>query len=191
MLEDLDEKRLEEFLTNLEEFKELIELKKKKKNCLDVLEDIKEMIENQKEGTTEHKEKAKEKKSETPPVPQEGRKLYATKFGEKYHFDRFCKGFNGNQSFEWKSCMTCKPKTERILDLSDSGSSSSTDARVKDDSLWFEVRGPEYHAKDCTVCQALTRGSTDKKTVCHICAKNENERESIWAKNRASTQGKK
>jgi hypothetical protein len=32
MLEDLDEKRLKEFLLNLEEFKERIELKKKKKN---------------------------------------------------------------------------------------------------------------------------------------------------------------
>jgi len=125
MLEDLDEKRLDEFLTNHEEFKERVELKKKKKNCLDVLEDIKEMIENQKEGTMHEKNKAKAKKNEL----QEGRKLYATKFGEKCFFDRFCKGFNGNQSFEWKSCMTCKPKTERILDLSNSGSSSSTEVQ--------------------------------------------------------------
>ena len=57
MLEDLDEKRFEESLMPLEEFRERIELKKKKKNCLDVLVDIKEMIENQKEETTEHKEK--------------------------------------------------------------------------------------------------------------------------------------
>ena len=91
MLEDLDEQRLEEFLTNLEEFKERLELKKKKKNCLDVLEDIKEMIENQKEGTMHGKEKAKAKKNEPPAEPQEGRKLYATKFGEKYHSTSFAK----------------------------------------------------------------------------------------------------
>ena len=89
MLEDLDEKRLDEFLTNLEEFKERVELKRKKKNCLDALEDIKEMIENQKEGTMHEKEKAKAKKNEPPPVPQEGRKLYATKYGKKYHFEQF------------------------------------------------------------------------------------------------------
>ena len=39
------------------------------------------MIKNLKEGH-EHREQAK-KKNEEPSVPQEGRKLYATKFGEK------------------------------------------------------------------------------------------------------------
>ena len=180
---------MDEFLTNLEEFKERVELKKKKKNCLDVLEDIKEMIENQKEGTMHEKEKAKAKKNEPPPVPQEGRKLYATKYGEKYHFEQFCKGFNGNQSFEWKSCMTCKPRTKKILDLSDSGSSSSTEVRETGDTLVFEVRGPDYHAEDCTVRRTLAKGNTDKKTVCHFCAKE--ERMLIWARNRASTRERK
>ena len=83
MLEDLDEKRLEEFLKDLEQFKAKVELKKKKKNCLDLLEEIREMIENQRDGTTTRKETVKEKKSEEPQRPQEGRKLYATKFGEK------------------------------------------------------------------------------------------------------------
>ena len=188
-LEDLDEKRLEEFLMSLEEFKERIELKKKKKNCLDVLEDIKEMIENQKEGTTEHKEKAKEKKSETQPIPQEGRKLYATKFGEKYHFDKFCKGFNGNANFEWKACATCKSKTEKVLDLSESGSSSSTEARVTDDTLGFEVRGSDYHVEDCTVSRTLAKGSKDKKTMRQLCGKE--ERLLLWARNRVSTRERK
>ena len=85
--------------------------------------------------------------------------------------------------------MTCKAKTEGILDLSDLGSSSSTEARVKDDSLWFEVRGPEYHERNCMVSQELARGSTDKKTICHICAKN--EREAIWARDREGTHAKK
>ena len=68
----------------LEEFKEQVELKKQRMNCLDTLGDIKEMIENQKEGQ-EQRERAKKKKEE-PSIPPEGRKLYATKFGEKYHF---------------------------------------------------------------------------------------------------------
>ena len=55
MLEELDKPRLEEFLMRLEEIKERVEIKKQKKNCLDVLGEIKEMIENQKEGQ-EHRE---------------------------------------------------------------------------------------------------------------------------------------
>ena len=41
MLEDLDEKRLEEYLEDLERFKANVELKKKKKNCLDTIKEIK------------------------------------------------------------------------------------------------------------------------------------------------------
>ena len=109
---------------------------------------IKEMIENQKEGTTDHKDKAKDQKSKTQSIPQEGRKLYATKLGEKYHLYKFCKGFNGNANFEWNACATCKSKTEKVLDLSNSGSSSSTEARATDDTLVFEVRGLDYHVED-------------------------------------------
>ena len=71
LLEELDKPRLEEFLQKLEEFKERVELKKQRKNCLEVLGDIKEMIENQKKGH-EHRERA-EKKNKEPPQPQEGR----------------------------------------------------------------------------------------------------------------------
>jgi hypothetical protein len=147
MLEDLDEKRLEELLKDLEQFKAKVELKKMKKNCLDVLEEIKEMVEIQKDGKTV----VKEKKSEEPPKPPAGRKLYATKFGVKYHFNKLCKGFNGNPNFEKKPCSNCRAKTAKILDLSDSGSSSSTEARVKDDTLGFEVSGLHYHDEECSV----------------------------------------
>ena len=63
--------------------------------------DIKEMIENNKEGI-EHRERA-EKKSKEPPPPQEGRKLYATKYGEKYHLDKHCNGFNGHHGSHARS----------------------------------------------------------------------------------------
>ena len=155
-----------------------------------MLEEIKEMIENQKEDKTTSNQKVKEETIEKPQVPQERRKLYATKYGEKYHFEQFCKGFNGNQSFEWKSCMTCKPKTERILDLSNSGSSSSTEVRATDDTLVFEARGPDYHAEDCTVRRTWAKGNTDKKkTLCQICAKE--ERLLIWARSQYSTSERK
>ena len=140
MLEDLDEKRLEEFLKDLEQFTAKVELKQMKKNCLDAVEEIKEIVKIRKDGKTV----VNEKKSKEPPKPPAGRKLYATKFGAKYHFNKFCRGFNGNPNFEWKTCSICRAKTAKVLDLSDSGSSSSTEARVTDDTLGFEVRGPHY-----------------------------------------------
>ena len=164
----------------LEDFKERVEIKKQKQNCLDVLGDIKEMIENQKEGH-EHREQA-EKKSKEPPQPQEGRKLYATKYGDKYHFDKECDGFNGHRNFEWKSCMICKGQTQRILDLSNSGSSSSTDTGAKSEELVFDLNFTDYHVEECTERKKLRRGMTDKKTMCYLGAKE--ERLLIWARGR-------
>ena len=180
MLEELDKTRLEEFLMRLEEFKERVEIKKQKTNCLDVLGEIKEMIENNKEGI-EHRERT-EKKSKEPSPPQEGQKLYATKYGDKYHLDKHCKGFNGHQNFEWKSCVSCKGQTERILDLSNSGSSSSTDTGAKSDELAFDLNFTDYHVEGCTERKKLKRGMTDKKTMCYLCAKE--ERFLIWARGR-------
>ena len=179
MLEELDKPRLEEFLMRLEEFKERVEIKKQKKNCLDNLGDIKEMIENQKEGH-EHRERD-EKKSKEPPQPQEARKLYTTKYGDKYHFDKDCKGFNGHRNIEWKSCTICKGQTERVLDLSNSGSSSSTDTGAKDE-LVFDLNFTNYHVEECTERKKLRKGMTDKKTLCYLCAKE--ERLLIWARGR-------
>ena len=105
--------------------------------------------------------------------PQEGRKLYATSFGEKYHFLSFCKGFNRISNFEWPSCSTCSTKTEGILDLSKSKGSSSTDTRVQDDTLEFERRGSDFHSQDCTVRKALPEGDIDEKTMCQLCAREE------------------
>jgi hypothetical protein len=183
MLEDLDKPRLEEFLMRLEEFKERIEIKKQKNNCLDVLGEIKEMIENNKEGI-EHRERAEKKSSEPPQPPeeqQEGRKLYATKYGEKYHLDKDCKGFNGHRNFEWKPCEVCKGRTQRILDLSGSGSSSSTDTGAKGE-LVFGLDFTHYHDEGCAERKKLKRGTFDRKNLCILCEKD--ERLLIWARNR-------
>jgi hypothetical protein len=187
MLEELDKPRLEAFLTKLEEFKERVEIKKQRKNCLDIVRDIKEIIKNQEEGH-EHREHAK-KKNEEPSVPQEGRKLYATKFGDKCHFERYCKGFNGRPNIDWKSCMTCQSKTEGILGPSNSGSSSSTDVRATGNNLVFELKGSDYHAEDCTARKDLAKGETDKKTMCQLCAKD--ERLLVSVRSRYSTSAKK
>ena len=93
---------------------------------------------------TDVKEKAKKESKESPNHPektsesQEGRKLYATKFGAKSHFDSNCKGFNGNPNFEKKPCPKRKARTAEILNLSEGyGSSSSTQSAS---ILGFEVK---------------------------------------------------
>ena len=85
--------------------------------------------------------------------------------------------------------MTCRAKTEGILDLSHSGSSSSTEVRATGDTLVFDLKGSDYHAEDCTVRQALAKGDTDKKTMCQFCA-NE-ERLLVSVRRRYSTSAKK
>ena len=161
MLEDLDEKRLEEFLKDLEQFRARLELKKKKKNCLDTLEEIKEMVEIQKDGKTV----IQKEKSDEPPKPQEGRKLHATKFGAKFHFNKFCRGSNGNPSFEKKPCSNCRAKTANILDLSDTGSSSSTEARVKDDTLHNTMM------KNVQCIEQFTKATETKRPLSFMCKK--------------------
>jgi hypothetical protein len=85
--------------------------------------------------------------------------------------------------------MICKSKTERVLDLSESGSSSSTEAKVTDDTLGFEVRGPEYHDEDCSVYRTLAKGNKDKKTMCQFRARE--ERMLVWARTKVSTRERK
>ena len=87
-LEGLDPKRLEEFQADLENIKETIELNTKK-NCLDTLKDIKDMVQNRQDAIEyfddDSKPKTKElpvEPSQPPPIP-ERRKLYGTWSGEE------------------------------------------------------------------------------------------------------------
>jgi hypothetical protein len=169
----------------LEEFKERVEIKKQKNNCLDVLGEIKEIIEHNKEGF-EHPEKATRTNVEPPPphpeAQREGRKLYATKFGDKYHFEKDCKGFNGRPNHTWKPCEACKGRTQRIIDMSESGSSSSTDKGAKRE-LVFALDFVYYHEGECTEKKKLNKGgSFDKKDMCILCAREEGLL--VWARNR-------
>ena len=104
MIEDLDEKDLEEYLEDLERFRANLEKQKKKRSCLEALEEIKGLVENQQTEPEDFKEDpttGPRDPPEDPPLPQpEGRKLYGTRCGERYHFSTDCKGLNGQPSFE-------------------------------------------------------------------------------------------
>ena len=131
----------------------------------------------EREGSIETKAEA----AEEPPTPRVKKTRWATKYGRKYHYEEFCKGFNGNKSYEWKPCEECLSKTEKTLNLSGQGSSSSTDP-AEDDTLGFEVNGQFYHDKGCTVFKGLRKGTTDDKEMCQICRREEEILDQVRAK---------
>ena len=96
------------------------ELKKKNKNCLKKLEEINEMVKNQQAICEEEKKELREEPKVEPPSqpeeqeePHEGRKLFATKYGEKNHFARARKGFNGYPRFQKKHATCAKKELEK------------------------------------------------------------------------------
>ena len=72
------------------------------------------------------------KKVEPPNQPEEqketeeGRKLYATKYGAKYHFERTCEHLKGYLNFEKKACRMCLQTIKEILTLSASSGSTQS-----------------------------------------------------------------
>ena len=77
----------EEFLEDLEKFRATVELKKK--NCLDTLEEIRDMVQDRKDVKEDVKQESIAKQhEETPNHPeetsesQEGRKFHVKKFGD-------------------------------------------------------------------------------------------------------------
>ena len=101
------------------------------------------------------------------------RKLYARSFEGKYNFFSCCKELKRLSYFEWTSCSIYSTKTEEILDLSKSESSSSSDTMVQEDAIEFELRGSEFHSPECTVIKAVPEGDKDKKSMCQVCVKEE------------------
>ena len=113
--------------------------------------------------------------AESPEEQQEGRKLYVTKCGEKYHFEKTCNGLNGYQSFKKKARRMCRQRTEEILTLS--ACSGSVQSQT---TLGFQMSKDEYHAEECLVYRNDKR-SKDERMICMIC-----DRTIIWARNRES-----
>ena len=89
-------------------------MRKKEKNCLEALEEIKDLVEEQKNEPEKFKEDpttGPKDPPEDPPLPQpEGRKLFGTRYGEKYHFSTDCKGLNEQPNFGKNPCQKCQQK---------------------------------------------------------------------------------
>ena len=172
MIEDLDEKDLEEYFADLERFKANLEKQKKKKSCLEALEEIKGLVENQQNDPEEVNEVPTTEQRdppEDPPLPQaEGRKLHTTRCGERYHFDTNCKGLNGQPSFAKNPCPRCRQRTEHILEATIGSASSS---RAPNNEIGFEDDGSSYQDPNCVAFQRYK--AKDKQTICYYCLNEE------------------
>ena len=140
------------------------------------------MVESQKDPIEQFEDEPTTKPKdppEDPPLPMypEGKRLYGTKFGKKYHFKADCEGFNGHPNFGKEPCQRCKERTKRVLEEVIGSSSSS---HMPNSELGFEVPGSLYHETNCAVYQSYK--GKDKKSICYICLNA--ERMMTWALNR-------
>jgi hypothetical protein len=79
----------------------------------------------------------------TQEVLGEGRKIYVTKSGEKYHLSQGCETLRGYRSYERKACEVCRQRTEQIRTISIYGSPNQ-----RETELMFVQDNELYHDKD-------------------------------------------
>ena len=139
------------------------------------------MIQNQEHQPEEVEEAMPEEAvGEEPPLPQqeiqdEGRKIYVTKSGEKYHLSRRCDTLKAYRSYERRACEFCKERTRQILTLNPNGRQSQSESE-----LTFIHENEEYHHQGCTRLQGYRRKGT--RPICKVCE--DEELTLLWARNR-------
>ena len=99
-------------------------------------------------------------------VPDEGRKMYVTKSGEKYHLSQGCDTLRGYRSYERKACEVCKQRTEQILTISTYGSPPQSETE-----LTFVHENEVYHDKDCVRMRTTRRKQS--RPICLVCESEE------------------
>ena len=111
----------------------------------------------------------------TQEAEDEGRKIYVTKSGEKYHLSQGCKTLRGHRSYERKACETCRERSQRILTISAYGSPNQ-----KETEIMFVRDNELYHDKECTRMRSIRRKGT--RPICLACESE--ERTLLYARNR-------
>ena len=148
-------------------------------------EDDQEVIQNQdvqQEEAEEERPAEVVREEPVPPPPQEvadeGRKIYVTKSGEKYHLSQGCDTLRGYRSYERKACEVCKQRTEQILTISTYGSPPQ-----RETELTFVHENELYHDKDCVRMRHIRRKGN--RPIFLACESE--ERTLLYARNRAQT----
>ena len=124
-------------------------------------------------------EVVREEPARPPPqeVAHEGRKIYVTKTGQKYHLNQRCETLRGYRSYEKRACERCTESMQEILMINPNGSPPQSETE-----LTFVYANENYHHKDCEVIRHTRRKGS--KPICYVCESE--ERMFLW--NRATMQ---
>ena len=147
-------------------------------------EEDQEVIQNQdvqqEEAEVERPTEVVREEHEPPPqeIQDEGRKIYMTKSGEKYHLSQGCDTLREYRSYERKACEVCRQRTEQILTISTYGSPPQSETE-----LTFVHENEVYHDKDCVRMRNTRRKGS--RPICLVCESE--ERTLLYASNRAQT----
>ena len=139
-------------------------------------EDQEEAQEQEPQGEVEEEQPAEVEREEPvqpPPqeVVQEGRKIYVTKTGIKYHLNQRCDTLKGYRSYEKRACDRFSERTQEILNINPNGSPPQSETE-----LMFVYADESYHHKDCEVIRHNRRKGN--KPICYPCESQ--ERMFLW-----------
>ena len=99
-------------------------------------------------------------------VINEGREIYVTKSGEKYHLNQRCEKLKGYRSYERKACVECQSRTEGILTVDPNISPPQ-----KQTELTFVYEDELYHHEDCgRITHTRRKGN---RPICLVCESEE------------------
>jgi hypothetical protein len=133
---------------------------------------------SQQEGPQHTQQEAPREQPTTPPEGQEvpeGRRIYVTKYGEKYHLNSRCTSILNYQKFEKIPCYQCRERAEDQVSINRNGTMSTSESEVG------FVKGTEvYHHIECD--RYLYGRVRSKRSMCKICE--DEERLLVWARNR-------
>ena len=102
-----------------------------------------------------------------------GRKLYITKYGEKYHLFKECRSLKGYNSFEKEPCYDCHLASQGVLIFDQTQPTQQSDTELAFGDSHF------YHHKRCTRWIPIP---TRNRPVCINCE--DEERILNYARNR-------
>jgi hypothetical protein len=139
-----------------------------------------EIEEDQPEGSQSTQQEAPREQPTAPPQGQEvpeGRKIYVTKYGEKYHLNSRCTSILNSQRFEKIPCSQCRERAEDQVSINLNGTMSEAQSQVG------FVNGTEvYHHIGCDRYQMIFGRLRSKRSMCKFCE--DEERLLVWARNR-------
>ena len=137
-----------------------------------------EIEEDQRDESQSTQQEGPREEPPTPPQGQEvpeGRRIFVTRYGEKYHLNSRCSSILNYQRFEKIPCNQCRERAEDQVSINRNGRMSNAESEVG------FVKGTEvYHHIGCTTY--LGGRVRDKRTMCKFCE--DEERLLVWARNR-------